>query len=196
MLPSIIGLYAPTAGSGKSEIAKHLCDQYGYTLVKFADPLKAMARGLFEGMGIDRETIDRMIEGDLKETPIPGLKDATPRHVMQTLGTDWGREAIEEDLWVKTCMKKAQSIIDQGGRVVVDDMRFPNELHHIAAMDNGLLVAVRRPGTPKGKSRYEGMLDDYRFDVVIVNDETLDVLRQAVDVTVAGYAAYVAGELR
>jgi hypothetical protein len=190
MLPSIIGLYSPSAGSGKSEVAKRLCGVHGYTLVKFADPLKAMARGLFEGMGISAGTIERMIEGDLKEQPIPGLKSATPRQVMQTLGTEWGREAIEEDLWVKTGVKKAQSIIDAGGRVVIDDMRFPNEWAYVYGMDNSMLVAVHRPGQPKGQSRYEGMLCDFRFDCVLVNDETLEVLHQAVDVMVAAAGQY------
>lgn len=185
-LPSVISLYAPVMGSGKSAVASHLCDNYGYTRVKFAGALKAMAVTILEEMGNDPETIERMIEGDLKELPIPGFEKSTPRSLMQTLGTDWGREAIELGLWIKLAFGKADRIIAAGGRVVIDDTRFPNEIDfirkHWPATDV-LSMCVVRPsaGVAASDGRYEGLLNDEHFDVKILNDDTIDILRQAID---------------
>ena len=47
-----------------------------------------MLRKLLACQGADAEMIRRMIDGDLKEAPTPLLEGRTPRHAMQTLGTD------------------------------------------------------------------------------------------------------------
>lgn len=124
------------AGSGKSTAAKHLVERHGFTLVKFAGPLKQMMRCL--GVG------EREIEGDLKEVPCAVLGGKTPRHAMQTLGTEWGRNLIHSNLWVNVAMASAEAVLDQGGRVVIDDCRFPNEA--VAVEEHGgFVVRIERP---------------------------------------------------
>lgn len=184
-LPRVISLYAPVMGSGKSAVASHLCDNYGYSRIKFAGPLKAMATTVLAEMGHDPHIIDRMLEGDLKEVPLPGFEKSTPRSLMQTLGTDWGREAIDGGLWINLAMRKTERIVRNGGRVVIDDTRFPNEIASLRQFWNESLfsMCVVRPaaGTAESDGRYEGLLKDEHFDVKILNDDTLDVLQQAVD---------------
>lgn len=191
MLPSVISLYAPTMASGKSSAANYLVDRYGYTRVKFAGPLKAMAVTLLEQMGFDDpETIERMIEGDLKELPIPSFEKSTPRSLMQTLGTEWGREAVDLGFWVDLAMAKAIDILKAGGRVVIDDTRFKNEINHLrAGFPNLLSICVVRPDAPVSKTDglYEGLLSDEDFDVKITNDDTLEILCQAIDITLLTY---------
>jgi hypothetical protein len=176
-LRNLIGLYSSTPQSGKSEVAKVLTTS-GFHTVKFADPLKTMVRGLLLSMGIEFETVERMVEGDLKEEVVPGFTTVTPRHLMQTLGTDWGREAVDNELWTKVAGAKMDKVTRLGGLVVVDDLRFPNE--YDAMRERGAyLVRVVRPGAQQpagGSSRYEGLLDDHEFDVTIVNDGTLPTL--------------------
>lgn len=125
------------AGSGKSTVAKHLVEAHGFTLVKFAGPLKSMMRCL--GLG------DREIEGDLKEKPHPVLCGETPRHAMQTIGTQWGRQLIGPDLWVNVAVESTLAVLSRGGSVVIDDCRFENEAgairHH-----GGEIIQIRRPG--------------------------------------------------
>jgi hypothetical protein len=156
--------------------------------LKFAEPLKAMATTLLMQMGFDADTRHRMLEGDLKEQPIPGLVTATPRNLMQTLGTNWGREAMEKNLWTSILVKRAQAEIVAGKRVVVDDTRFPNELaalkHHFP---DTLAVMVVRPDAPKssGHGTYEGLLTKADHDVVLLNDETIPVLRDSIDIMMA-----------
>ena len=124
-------------GSGKTTAARHLVEAHGFTLVKFAGPLKSMMRCL--GLG------EREIEGDLKEQPCDLLGGATPRHAMQTLGTEWGRNLIHSNLWVNAAMASADAVFAQGGRVVIDDMRFANEAQAVIASE-GCIIHVLRPG--------------------------------------------------
>jgi len=123
--PRLIGLCG-AAGSGKSEVAAILAE-YGFTRLKFAAALKAMLGTLLAAGGVANEDIRRMIEGDLKETPAAILGGTSPRHAMQTLGTEWGRDCIAVDLWVRLVIRRAEAILAAGGKVVVEDMRFLNE---------------------------------------------------------------------
>lgn len=128
----IIGLTG-RAGSGKSTVAAHLADR-GYKRIRFADPLKDMMRAL----GLD----ERHIEGDLKEVPCPLLAGKTPRHAMQTIGTEWGRGLIHPDLWVNAWAARAAN----DNLVVAEDVRFPNEEATIRRA-GGWVIGIERPGT-------------------------------------------------
>lgn len=149
------------AGSGKSTAAKHLVDRHGFTLVKFAGPLKSMLRCL--GLG------DREIEGDLKEQPHPVLCGQTPRRAMQTLGTEWGRNLIGSDLWVRVAMESALAVLDQGGRVVIDDCRFENEAAAIKAA-GGTIIRINRPGTGLAHAHASEILPPYDLEVFNARD--------------------------
>lgn len=124
--PRVIGLTG-LAGSGKSASAAVLAD-LGYVRLRFAAPLKTMFRALLLSAGVeDLEAIQAMVEGDQKETPQRVLGGHTPRYVMQTLGTEWGRDCLGADFWVATVMPQVEAILAQGGRVVLEDVRFANE---------------------------------------------------------------------
>lgn len=136
-----------------------------------------MVRGLLSSMGLTPSLIERMVEGDLKEAVVPGFKTVTTRRLMQTLGTDWGREAVHQDLWAKVAITKAKAALDEGKSVVIDDLRFPNE-YALLRRAGGHPVRIKRAGTALvGSSRYEGLLDNMHFDAIIENDGTLEDLR-------------------
>lgn len=120
--PPVIALTGP-AGSGKSTASKYLVEKHGYQLVKFAGPLKDMLRAI----GLS----EAQIEGELKEEPCEWLQGATPRHAMQTLGTQWGRACIGPSFWIELWVRRVNQIIAEGGHVVVDDCRFPNEADEV-----------------------------------------------------------------
>lgn len=159
-VPRVLALCGK-AGSGKSTAASYLTEQYGYTLVKFAAPLKDMLRTI----GLTNE----QIEGGLKEIPSPLLLGKTPRYAMQTLGTEWGRNIIGEDFWCNAWHYKAQQILNAGGRVLVDDCRFENELRAVQQL-NGTAVYIDRPGLASiGSHVSEAGLDTSQLRKV-VND--------------------------
>lgn len=117
-MPRLIG-FTGFAGSGKSTAAAYLRDSHGYELVKFADGLKDMLRALGAS--------EAEIEGDLKEKPSALFCGQTPRYVMQTLGTEWGRDLIHPGFWTHLWKLKVSKLLSLGRCVVCDDVRFPNE---------------------------------------------------------------------
>lgn len=129
---TIIGFSGP-AGAGKSTAARILVEQHGFRLVKFAGPLKAMLRAILPG-----DDVNEWIEGALKETVHPVL-GCTPRHAMQTLGTEWGRRCIDPELWVN--LARADICTDESN-VVLDDVRFENEAEMIRSL-GGMVIEIR-----------------------------------------------------
>jgi hypothetical protein len=168
MLIGLTGL----AGSGKSEAARILIEQFGFERVKFADPLKNMIRRMLADMGHIAEDVERMIEGDLKEVEIPEL-GVTPRRLMVTLGTEWGRDLIRADLWTRLWAARA----DQFDLVIADDVRFPNEVEAIRNR-GGILWKIERPGLERGTHASEALEVD--ADRTILNSGTLEELRSNV----------------
>jgi len=170
-LPDII-ILTGQAGSGKSTIAAELAAQ-GYTVVKFAGPLKAMLRAL----GLS----DAEIEGELKERPCAQLGGCTPRHAMQTLGTEWGRNLIDADIWVAAWQHAVRGVLASGGRVVVDDCRFRNEL--AAAMRlGGIAVRLVRDGAGTVAHASETGLDAVELPVVLNDDEPAAVAAEVLGI--------------
>ena len=108
------------AGSGKTTAGAHLCIHHGYKRLRFADRLKSMLYTF--GLSI------RELEGDLKSVPCEKLCGRTPRYMMQTLGTEWGRRMIDDDIWVKALERDLLTSMGEGfTKFVIDDMRFLNE---------------------------------------------------------------------
>lgn len=158
------------AGSGKSALARALSRDYGYKIVKFADPLKDMLRVL--GLG------DRELEGDLKELPSRILCGATPRYAMQRLGTEWGREMMGSELWVNAWKRRVEGL-PVGSLVVVDDCRFPNELE--AARGLGFApLRIRREATREVRAHVSESALDGVWMPEVWNDGTLDSLVELV----------------
>lgn len=151
--PDLIGLLG-RKGSGKDTAAAVLLSQ-GYQNVKFAGALKEMLRSLLAYQGADADTIERMIEGDLKEVPTDYFAGQTPRFAMQTLGTEWGRDLIGTNFWVGTAMRRAS-----GQKTVITDVRFPNEVEAIDS-EGGAVVGITADWivATKGEHESERLID-------------------------------------
>lgn len=155
----VIGLTG-MAGSGKSTVARHLVDRWGAQVKKFAGPLKDMMRAL----GLT----EAEIEGDRKELPSDLLCGATPRHAMQTIGTEWGRVLIHPDLWVRAWERR----VSGEGLFVADDCRFVNEAEAIRRL-GGTVVRVWRTGQVTGDHASETGQSLIRPDHILVNDSDI-----------------------
>lgn len=168
MLIGLTGL----AGSGKSVVANVLVGEFGFERVRFSGALKNMARTLFRDMGHCADDVERMIEGDLKEVAHPEL-GVSPRHIMVTLGTEWGREAIHPDIWVRLWSARAANF----GRVVAEDVRFPNEVAEIRRR-GGVLWRIERPGLAAGDHVSERL--DVAADFTLINEGSVEDLEALV----------------
>lgn len=178
-MTQIIALYSSRPQCGKSAAAQRLDWKHSFCSMKFAFPLKKMLGALFDEVMPPSE-VARRLEGDLKEAPVVALSWATPRRMMQTLGTEWGR-ALDENFWVNAMEARLTRRVPPYPRIVVDDLRFPNE-YDMLKRRGALMVKIVRPGesvTPSHPS--EGALDSHHFDVTINNDGTLEDLYTQVD---------------
>jgi hypothetical protein len=171
--------------SGKSSIADRLMGDFGYVRVKLADPLKNMLRSLLRDAGIDVVTIERCLEGDLKEVPMDVLCGRTPRHAMMTLGNEW-RDLLDSKLWSYIARGKIADLLANGKRVVVDDIRYPFELDILGQLGGTRWVVTRGDlhFEPYGEDRHpsERPMPVTDFQAHIKNDyKTLPQLHARVD---------------
>lgn len=159
-------------GSGKSTVAGMLVNEYVFDLFKFADGLKSM----LASFGLTPDQID----GPDKEIPCEMLCGKTPRWAMQSLGTEWGRKLIGEDVWVNAWKRAVQDWLDNDySAVVVDDMRFQNEVDAVKSF-NGVLVKVVRGEPSADQHESEKHIDSFAPDYTIVNNGSLEDLENAV----------------
>ena len=179
--PRVIGLWSPTPGCGKSTVASLIqeLEWPGCEIIPFAETLKDMLQMLLMGAGYtERQAYQALYDAEGKTERlfcIPG--SPTPRDLMQTLGTEWGRYRVHPDLWTTIWRAKVRSA---GVMVIADDVRFPNEAQAIRDV-GGELWCIRSPlGQPAGEHISEGQLGDEPFDVIINNNGTLEQLRTAV----------------
>lgn len=173
----LIALYSSTPGCGKSTIAEHLGRQ-GFTRVSFADPLRAVTRTFLTEYGFDLPRINRLLT-DGKNDRIPEL-GVTPRHLLQTLGTEWGRGCIDPNVWTRIWRSKVRSALAAGHSVVADDLRFHEEYECVRSL-GGRIWRVTRPGNRSAATHAsDSVLCDRRFDAVFVNNGTFEELHRSI----------------
>ena len=136
----LIGLTG-RAGSGKDTVARFLCEAHGFVQIALADPLRD---GIKAMLGV---TDEQLHNRDLKEANIDWL-GKSPRELLQTLGTEWGREQVAPDLWLRVAARRIASIKSSPpclhvAGIVVSDIRFENEAEWLRAQ-GGKVWHIRR----------------------------------------------------
>lgn len=186
-LPPIVG-YTGKAGSGKSTAALWTVRNHNMAQrMSFAYSLKRMTRELLRDVlpkGWEHDSASYVSDPALKETPIPFLGNMTARHLMQTLGTEWGRNALHPDFWVWISAGKLERMLGSSFKksdkvpikAVFEDVRFANEAEMIRAY-GGVIVRIERAGAGTAAHASEDMAFD--ADHTIVNDGTEDDLHAA-----------------
>ena len=142
----LIGLIG-RARSGKDTVAGYLARRHMFAHVAFADPVKDMLEVVFGNLFRD---------GD-REKPIDWL-GKSPRQLMQTLGTEWGRTQVHPELWVLLMEQKIQNAIEFNLDLVISDVRFLNEADMILK-HGGELWHVTRPETVQVNAHFSEMAD-------------------------------------
>lgn len=172
----IIGL-AGRARSGKDTTAQFICDAVQAQQISFAQPLRDGLKAMFN-------LRDEHFSEALKERPLPHVGGKSPRTLMQTLGTEWGREMISRGLWTELAMHRAKSLLvdpSQVNAVVISDVRFDEEAAAILE-SGGVVIEVVRPGAPKvAKHSSEMGVNEVYIDHTLVNDGTLSDLQRKVE---------------
>lgn len=161
---------------------------YVLGLEAFAAPIKSMVAMLLDFFGLgsvmNPEQLVPYIDGDKKEQVIEAV-GASPRKLMQTLGTDWGRNMIDPNLWLNSMTARLKGYDEMqnhgyaGAVVVITDCRFDNEADCVHA-NGGIVVQIVRDEVPDqvGEEDHpsEAGLSKDKVDIVVYNNATVDAL--------------------
>jgi hypothetical protein len=171
MIIGICGL----ARSGKDTAADIMVEElnkYGYNIKKvaLAEPMKEACRIIF---GWD----DDYLYGSKKDV-IDERYGISPRHVLQTMGTEWGqfmlskydcfRKTTGRKLWVKSLLSKYK-----GQNIIISDVRFIHEADEIRK-NGGIIIKIEREGLKRMNHKSEKEIKKINGDYTIQNNSTLD----------------------
>lgn len=178
MLP-IVGIHGK-AVSGKDTVADQLVREFAAAKESFAAPLY---KGLAVMLDIPVADLQRRAT---KEEPIEWL-DRSPRFLLQTLGTEWGRDLVGWDVWVRALHRRCEqveAVWEDNGYLprawVISDVRFEDEAAFVR--EHGVLIHLVRDGAPPVNGHVSELGVEFRADVdlVLENNGTLDDLAAAV----------------
>lgn len=171
-------------------------DTYVLGLESFAAPIKSMVAMLLDFFAVGSiqqpTTLQPYIDGDKKEEIIDVLK-ASPRKLMQTLGTEWGRNLISDSIWIDSMKARIgmyKHAIDHGhagALVVCTDTRFDNEAEALTSM-GGVIVEVVRDEAPEvAEHASEGGIDSKYITITIFNNGSIEDLVEEVQKKLVDY---------
>jgi len=174
----IIG-FTGFATAGKNALSEEFVTNSGFEQAGFADALKKILYSLdpIISQHNDGETIcfDRVQDyvdeyGYEESKKIPEI-----RQLLQRLGTEGGRVALGEDVWVNTLFTQPHD-----ARLVISDLRFENEAMAVKAR-GGCVIKVERPGIGPINNHASEQID-FNVDFTVQNDRTpkdayLDVVK-------------------
>ena len=172
--PQIIGLCG-RATAGKDATAAMLAECFGYQIYGWADPMYKFALWANPRIWLWRRLryyVDNL--GWTAAKRIPAI-----RQYLQSLGTEGGRECLDEDVWVMIGAKKIQAMLPKGP-VVITNCRYANEAEWVISQ-GGVIVKVTRPGVEacNGHSSEAGEADSFaKYE--LINDGTLVDLKAKV----------------
>lgn len=167
---TVIGLHG-RARAGKDTVANFILSHRGGYLYSFADPIRAMLVPL----GINMS--DPYWQAR-KEDVIPAL-GVSPRRLMQTLGTEWGRQIINPDLWL---ILAKQRLLNFGPGMVIADVRFENEASWVRSQ-GGRVIHIERPNNVAVEAHASEAGVEFKGeegDIKIVNGGTLEDLQNTI----------------
>lgn len=184
----IIGL-GYTQQVGKDTIGQYLVDSYGFTRIAFADGVRDLALEIDPLVGGFR--LSSLVEWDGWEQ---AKRSSEVRRLLINIGVG-AREVLGPNVWVNAAEQKLfklQSDPEFNGKVVITDVRFPNEVTWLRGFTDHALWYIRRPGSPPPDEKSEP-LDPKWFSPTINknytsinNDGTVDELYSKVDDSMAG----------
>lgn len=169
----IVAIHGPL-NAGKDTIATIIDDlqlRFGgapFAHYKFARPLKDAARVMF---GFTHTQLEDRV---LKEAVDP-FWGFSPRKAIQLLGTEYGRNMLREDIWIKRAEQEIIKNTEVGFRTIISDLRFQNEADWCDKM-NALTIVITTPAEADNNiarvHSSEAGIEPRPHHVYIQNDKT------------------------
>lgn len=173
----VIGLTGDI-GAGKDTVAGFLLHSKGLDVLSFADPLYEMAAIVTRLPKVDLK--DRAV----KDHVIPHL-GVSPRTILQTLGTEWGRNYLMKDIWIKHIdhrMGRRVALDEIVGQptlgFVIPDVRFQNEVDYIHHLGGEVWRIDRLDNPHKVSTEHSSESGVHGIDRIIFNNGDLDTLHR------------------
>jgi hypothetical protein len=184
--------------SGKNTVGNWLTEHKHFSQASFAAPLKEMAKIAFpqlteeqlygnskhreESLGIRMRGLDPSTGEPLLQLFEHGEEyfldkdgrrypaELTPRVILQTLGTEWGRR-LYQNIWTDACLHKIyQSDVE---RWCITDCRFQNEMEAIRDR-GGILVRLDRGVAQAYVEEARGSLHPSESDLLALSADFFD----------------------
>lgn len=119
--------------AGKTHISSKLqALSPAYNAIGFSDPLYAC---LEAATGI---TIDRIQDKESRELPDPRLGGRSIQYALNTLGSDWGRKMMFEEIWVNRAFSRSE----YGKLNLFDNVRFLNEFEGVRKGSGSVIFGI------------------------------------------------------
>lgn len=169
-IPTVIVALAGPEGCGKSTVAQILHQHHGFVVGRFSQVLRQAAKLIWE-------LSEDQVNGGSKDEVDPRY-NLTPRFIMQRFGAEVCR-SVYPDTWTEALRRWIEGA-PAGTRIVVDDLRFINEVRMLRSL-GAKLVEVHRPFylyNPEHESS-KG-LPHASFDFDVHNTGDLEMLEERV----------------
>jgi len=166
----IIGL-AGKKRCGKDSVAAYLCAYYGFHQDSFAAPIRTFVASL---CGYTLNELEAMKE---EIHPLFGI---SPREMMQTLGTEWGRDRISKTVWLDSLIHRLKN-----RRTVISDIRFDNEAEAIRKLGGTIIHLCRKGNEDTDDHASEAGIKVLEEDIYLPNNGTLvELYRNTADIII------------
>lgn len=183
----LIGLTG-RAGCGKNTAAAMLFNDAGVNAMEcaFADPMREMLQALLFAAGYHNPSA-LLDERRLKETALEPF-GCSPRRLMQTLGTEWGRQMIKPTLWVDLMRQRLERERDAYELILITDVRFDDEAQLIHTL-GGEVWQIERAADAVAAHSSEAGINPLLVTRSIDNTGPLDALRDQLHYALAAHRA-------
>lgn len=174
---TLIGLTG-RAGSGKDTAGLYLAERYGFVEASFAEPIREMACMLAEHVGLYHSWVT---EPSMKNLPMPGFAFSA-RQLMQRIGTEAVR-TLDPNAWITALARHVglgEGMTPVHDRIVITDVRFPNEAAWLELNAGHLLRLQRTAAAPVAEHESERHIDAFKA-LDVDNDGTLHQLHTRLD---------------
>lgn len=175
------------AGSGKDTFADALVENYGFTKIAFADPLRDVLIDVDPVITIEQDrpvVLSDLVNAhgwDEAKALYPGI-----RTMMVRLGEAM-RNRVDRRVWIDAALRRAEG----HKRVVFSDVRHLNEARLLKDLLGAKLVHIIRPGTgPANEQEASNILPSDLFYFTVVNNADITMLRAHADMLMSRLAYF------
>ena len=112
-----------------------------------------------------------------KKLEVDETYGVTPRYAMTSIGTEWGRNMINPEIWIIRAKQEIEKAMADGcNGIIITDVRFPNEAEAIYSFnspENGIVTTIMHISAPGVECQHE--MYQHESEQVLDFNEELDV---------------------